>query len=205
MSVATLTAIFLFAFLIFFGVTIWIDGKKTYILAPKFNHANGDKDTSGENATAEHQESTETGEMVAKASIDGSGTASASAELGYEYEHADESDINLIVELKFSYQLNLEADNSNSQVKAKVETYLNSDSVTISEESLPKSDTETKTQSRKLIKKSQRHTISLKSGEKFTAYLKLTADVEGADSGKSGCEIVATLEEIYHRPEIKVS
>ncbi len=182
---------------------IWVDGKKTYILAPKYNHSDGDQESSGETAAAEHDASTKTGALTAKASCDGNGKASAWSEIGYEYEHSDETSVKMIVDLKFSYQFNLEANNDAAKVHAKIESYLNSGDNKIIEQSLPLADKTKTAKVSKKIEKSQRHIVILKSGEKFTTVVKATAEVEGSEGGACAGSVSATLEEITFRPEIQ--
>jgi len=203
MSTATVTALLFVVFFIGLGIMIWADSKKTYILAPKYNHSDGDQESSGGNATSEQDASTKTGALTAKASCDGNGKASAWSELGYEYEHTDETSVKMIVDLKFSYQFNLDAANDAAKVHTKIESYLNSDDVNVIEQSLPPADKTKAVKESKRITKSQRHIVILKSGEKFTAVVKATAEVEGNEGGTcAGC-VSATLEEISYRPELQ--
>ncbi len=202
-STATVTALLFVVFFIGLGIMIWMDGKKTYILAPKYNHSNGDQESSGENASSEQDAITKTGELTAKASCDGSGKASAWSELGYEYEHTDASSVKMIVDLKFNYQFELKADNDAAIVKTKIESYLNSDDIKVIEQSLPLVDKSKTAKESKKITKSQRHIVILKTGEKFTAVIKATAEVEGNEGGScTGC-VSAALEEITYRPELQ--
>ncbi len=202
-STATVTALLFALFFVGLGIMIWIDGKKTYILAPKYNHSDGDQESSGENAPAEQDASTKTGVLTAKASSDGNGKALAWSELGFEYEHLDKTSIKMILDLKFSYQFDLQADNDAAKVNTKIESYLNSDNVKIIEQSLPLADKNKTLKESKKITKSQRHIVILKSGEKFTAVIKATAEVESIEGGTCAGSVSATLEEITYRPELQ--
>ena len=83
-----------------------------------------------------------------------------------------------------------------------METHLNSKYYTIVEQSLPQPDSAAAFKMGKMIEKKQRHAILIKPGEKFTAYLRVSAQVEGAESGNCASEVVASLTEIYYRPEL---
>ena len=83
-SMSAVVAVFFIAFAIIFGIIVWMDTKRVYIHPPKFNYKKGTADNNGENSEAEHQESEETGELIAKAGTDGAGNAFASSELGFE-------------------------------------------------------------------------------------------------------------------------
>lgn len=206
MSVATITALLFVVFLGVLGVTIWIDSKKTYILPPKLNTQDGGDEASEENASAEHKASTKNGDLIAKVSANDKGTASSWAELGYEYENTQSDDQKLVVELSFKYRLNLETSDNQSPVRAKVETCLNSNPVTIKEQSLtapPAQDEKAAPMTDKFETGSQRHIVVLKAGENFKATIKISLQAEAGEGGNCKGEIIANLSEIYYRPELR--
>jgi len=203
-SVANMTAILFVIFFIGLGFMIWIDGKKTYIVAPKYNHKNGDQDTSGENASAEFDATEKTGSISVKAAVEGSGMASAWSELGYEYENTEEQTIKMIVDLKVGFQFEFESSNDTAKVNAIVATCMNDECVTMAERTLPVADKQSLPKMGARIEKSQRHVIDLEPGEKFTVVVKLSARVDGVDSGRNEANVSATLEEIAYRPEVHV-
>lgn len=202
-STATTTALLFVVFLVILAVTIWIDGKKTYILPPKLNHNDGDDECSEQDASAEHKANTKTGDMLAKVSATGSGKASSWAALGYEYENTESEDKRIIVELTFKYRINLETDNSQSPIRAKITTVVNSDSKSITQQTLTAPATDENKNSGEFTNSTKRHATLLKAGENFTAYLKIEVEGEAGDGGKCSGEIAANLSEIYYRPELK--
>lgn len=201
-STATTTALLFVAFGLILAVTIWIDSKKTYILPPKLNHQDGGEESSEENATAEHKENTKNGDLIVKVTANDGGKASAWAALGYEYENKDSEDKKIIVELTFKYRMNLDTDNSQSSVSAKIETVLNSDSITIKKQALTAPIAGDVKKNGEFLSAKKRHSVTLKTGEKFTACLKITLEGEAGDRGKCSGEVVANLSEIYYRPEL---
>lgn len=203
-SMAGIIVIFFIAFAIIFGITIWMDTKRVYIHAPKFNYKNGNSETTGENATAEHDENEKKGEVIAKAVADGSGNAIAFAELGYEYQNTGKLAVNYVIEYMFNYRVNLEANSDTANVKGKVETFLNSKLKTITDDCLTTSGKQSNPENEGVVEASGKHKITLKPGEKFTAYLKLTAVAEGADKGECTSEVVAKLREISYRTELSL-
>lgn len=204
-SVSTYVAIFFFGFVMFFAITIWIDSKKKYVLPPKFNYKNGDTQTSGENAQAQHQEIEKTGEFFAKATLDGQGSAMATAELGFEYEDYDgEREITFVTDLKFSYRVNLESSNDNSTSKAKIETFFNAKTAVIVDKTLSNSGSQSlpEEEGTKEIKK--RMKVVLKPGEKLDGYIKLSAETEASGSGNSQVTVSANLLEITYWTDFNV-
>lgn len=203
-SVATMTAFAFVVFLAILGITIWIDGKKTYILPPKFNYQDGGDDISEENASAEHRSNTKNGDLVVKVSASDQGNASAWAALGYEYENTSSDDKILIVVLTFKYRIQLKSDQDQSKACTKIESFVNSDSTTISEQTLSKPVAEGASKKDGFENKTQKHMIRLEPGQNFTAYLKISIEAP-AQSGESiQGEIVANLSEIFYRPEVKL-
>lgn len=203
-SVANMTAVLFVIFFIGLGFMIWIDGKKTYIVAPKYNHKNGDQETSGENASAEFDANEKTGSLSVSAGVEGSGKATAWSELGYEYENTEQQAIKMIVELKVGFQFDLTSANEAAKVSSVVATCLNDECVTMAETTLPLAENQSPPQMGVRTVKSQRHVIDLDPDEKVTMAVKLSAQVDGAESGRSDAKVSATLEEISYRPEVQV-
>jgi cytoskeletal protein RodZ len=205
-SVATVTALLFVVFLMILGVTIWIDSKKTYILPPKLNYQDGGQETSEENATAEYKANTKNGDLIAKAAGSDSGKASVWAALGYEYENKESDERKIVVELTFKYRIQLDTDNDQSPVRARIETFLNASRMTIAERSLTApaaADTIQNAQHKDaFVNGKQRHIVSLKAGENFRAYLKISLEAEAGAGGHCRGEIIANLSEIYYRPEL---
>ncbi|MCI0668022.1 MAG: hypothetical protein L0Y38_03240 [Methylococcaceae bacterium] len=203
MSVATATALLFVVFLVVLGVTIWIDSKKTYILPPKLNYQDGAQETSEENASAEYKANTKNGDLIAKVSANDAGKASAWTALGYEYENTESDDRNIVVELTFKYRFNLDTDNDQSSVRAKIESFLNSNSVAIAEKTLTAPASAEAKKTGEFLNGKQRHTMTLKAGENFTAFLRVSLEAEAGAGGNCNGEIVANLSEIYYRPELR--
>ncbi|MGH8548170.1 MAG: hypothetical protein ACRERU_06130 [Methylococcales bacterium] len=201
MSVATITALLFVVFLVVLGVTIWMDTKKTYILPPKLNYQDGGQEASEENASADYKANTKIGDLIAGVSASDSGKASAWAALGYEYENTESDERNLVVELTFKYRIKLDTNNDQSPVRAKIETFLNSDRVTIVENALTAPAPAKK--SNEFVNRKRRHITALKAGENFTAFLRISLEAEASAGGNCSGEIVANLSEIYYRPEVK--
>ncbi|MGH8499440.1 MAG: hypothetical protein ACRERV_11635, partial [Methylococcales bacterium] len=122
-SVATMTALAFVIFLVILGVTIWIDGKKTYILPPKLNYQDGSQEISAENASAEYNANTKNGDLIVKVSANDQGKASAWAALGYEYGNTESDERVLIIVLTFKYRIKLYLDKNQSETRAKIETF----------------------------------------------------------------------------------
>jgi|GEM_PF-1495161 len=202
-STATVTA-FLFAiFIVGLGVTIWIDRKKTYILPPSLNFGEGGDELSDETQLAEHEESTETGDMRVKVSASGPGTAKVWSQLGYEYEYDGDNEQTLVVETKFSYVFNLQSDNGQAKVKTAVEVFLNSSNVNIVSASLPDTDASIKSKNDSVGEKSKSLKVTLNPGEKFVAYVRLSAEIEGSEGCISSAEMSANVDEINYRGELR--
>ncbi|MCI0653238.1 MAG: hypothetical protein L0Y39_01990 [Methylococcaceae bacterium] len=202
-SVATMTALAFVIFLVILGVTIWIDGKKTYILPPKLNYQGGGEEISEENASAEYKANTKNGDLIVKVSANDLGKASAWAALGYEYENTASDKRVLIIVLTFKYRIKLDLDQSQSATRAKIETFVNSNSVAITEENLTSPSPEGAKKKDEFVNSKQRHVVFLDAGENFTAYLKITLEAEAGAGGNCGGEIIANLSEIFHRPELR--
>ncbi len=202
-SVATVTALLFIVFLAVLGVTIWIDSKKTYILPPKLNYQDGGQETSEENASAEFKANTKNGDLIAKITANDTGKASVWSALGYEYENKESDEKSIIVELTFKYRIHLDTDNDQSPVRAKIESFLNANQVTIIERSLTAPAAADTKQNDGFVNGTQRHIASLKAGENFRAYLKISLEAEPGGGGHCRGEIIANLSEIYYRPELK--
>lgn len=203
MSTATITALLFVVFLVILGFTIWVDSKKTYILPPKLNYQDGGQEASEENATADYKANTKNGDLIVRVSANDPGRASGWAALGYEYENQESEEGKVIVELTFKYRIKLDTSNEQSPVRAKIETCLNSDFVTIAEQVLTAPQTADPKKQDEFVNGRKRHATTLKAGENFTAYLKVSLEAEAASGGNCKGEIVANLSEIYHRPELK--
>ncbi|MGH8558243.1 MAG: hypothetical protein ACRESZ_12435 [Methylococcales bacterium] len=203
MSVATMTALAFVVFLLILGVTIWIDGKKTYILPPKLNYQDGGDEVGEENASAEYKANTKNGDLCAKISANDSGKASAWAALGYQYENTASDDRALIIVLTFKYRIQLESDRSESATRAKIETCVNSDSIKIVEQNLSTPPSQGAKKKDEFVNKTQRHVAILEPGQNFTACLKISLEAEATAGETIKGEIVANLSEIFYRPELR--
>lgn len=203
-SMSVIISLFFVVFIGVFGVMIWMDGKKTYILPPKLNYNDGNSESNGEQATADHLENKKTGEITAKASAGPDGKALATAELGYEYQHSGTQAIKLYIELTFSYLVNLKTDNDQSTLNGKVEALVNTKSKTIVDDSLTTSGNLSNPESGKSATKSNTLAVSLQPGEKFTAYLKFTAEAANTAEGNCTAQITGKLTEICYRSEINL-
>lgn len=202
-SMSAILAVFFVAFAIIFGIIVWMDTKRVYIHPPKFNYKNGNAERNGENAEAEHKENEGTGEINVKATADGIGNALSSAELGFEYQNSGNKTLTYVIEFIFDYRVSFETSSNATKVKGEIETFVNSKSKTVVDGFLPNPDDHSKLGNGKLVAEvSRKRRVTLQPGEKFKAYLKLTAVADGADSGKCSSEIIGKLKEISYRTEI---
>lgn len=201
-SMSAILAVFFVAFAIIFGIIVWMDTKRVYIHPPKYNYKNGNADTKGESAEADHQESEETGELNAKAIVDGTGNALATAELGFEFQNSGHKEFAYVIEFIFDYRFSFETNNDTTKVKGKVETFVNSKPITVADEFLPIADDQTNLRNGQLVEASRKRRVTLQPGEKFNAYVKFTAIVDGVDPGKCSSEVVGKLKEIAYRTEL---
>lgn len=193
-------------FIVFLGglaVMIWVDRKKVYILPPKLNHDDGGQESSEGNTSAEYKANTKNGDLIVNVSADGNGTASAWAAVGYEQENVTIDDGMMLAHLTFKYRIKLNTDNGSSPVNAKIEAFLNSESASFTEKSLTAPPGADEKSSDEFVTGTQTVKTNLNLGEKFTIYLKVSLDAEAGDGGKCSGEIVATVSEIFFRPEIK--
>ena len=193
-------------FIVFLGglaVMIWVDRKKVYILPSKLNHDDGGQESSEGNTSAEYKANTKNGDLIVNISADGNGTASAWAAVGYEQENVTIDDGMMLAQLTFKYRIKLNTDNGSSPVNAKIEAFLNSESASFTEKSLTAPPGKDKKSSDEFVTGTQTVKTNLNLGEKFTIYLKVSLDAEAGDGGKCSGEIVATVSEIFFRPEIK--
>ena len=193
-------------FIVFLGglaVMIWVDRKKVYILPSKLNHDDGGQESSEGNTSAEYKANTKNGDLIVNVSADGNGTASAWAAVGYEQENVTIDDGMMLAQLTFKYRIKLNTDNGSSPVNAKIEAFLNSESASFTEKSLTAPPDKDKKSSDEFVTGTQTVKTNLNLGEKFTIYLKVSLDAEAGDGGKCSGEIVATVSEIFFRPEIK--
>ena len=193
-------------FIVFLGglaVMIWVDRKKVYVLPPKLNHDDGGQASSEGNTSAEYKANTKNGDLIINVAADGKGTASAWAAVGYEQENETIDDGMMLAHLSFKYRIKLNTDNGSSPVNAKIEAFLNSESVSFTEKSLTASPGADEKSSNEFVSGTQTVKANLQLGEKFTIYLKVSLDAEAGEGGKCSGEIVATVTEIFFRPEIK--
>ena len=203
-SMSAVVAVFFIAFALIGGIIVWMDTKRVYIHPPKYNYKKGTADRNGENTEAEHQESEETGEIIAKASTDGAGNAFASSELGFEYQNSTNKTLTYVIEFIFDYRVSFESnDSATAKLKGKIETFVNSKSKTVVDEFLPTSDVQSKPGNGLLVtEESRKRRITLQPGEKFHAYLKFTAVADGAESQKCSSEVFGKLKELSYRTEL---
>ncbi len=193
-------------FIVFLGglaVMIWVDRKKVYILPSKLNHDDGGQESSEGNTSAEYKANTKNGDLIVNVSADGNGTASAWAAVGYEQENVTIDDGMMLAHLTFKYRIKLNTDNGSSPVNAKIEAFLNSESASFTEKSLTAPPGADEKSSDEFVTGTQTVKTNLNLGEKFTIYLKVSLDAEAGNGGKCSGEIVATVSEIFFRPEIK--
>lgn len=199
-STSVTIAVIFAAMLAIFGIMIWIDRRTTYIFPQKFNYNDGKSESNGPQAEAVHLEDNQTGAVTAKAIARENGNALSTAELGYEYQNSGAQVINLIVKITFDYQVNLETNTDQSTVAGKVETFVNAKSACIIDDSLSKPGSLFDPESGGLNTCSQSHSVSLQPGEKFVAYLKLTANATAAANGDCVSQVTGKVTEISYRP-----
>jgi hypothetical protein len=193
-------------FIVFLGglaVMIWVDRKKVYILPPKLNHDDGGQASSEGNTSAEYKANTKNGDLIINVAADGKGTASAWAAVGYEQENETIDNGMMLAHLSFKYRIKLNTDNGSSPVNAKIEAFLNSESVSFTEKSLTATPGADEKSSNEFVSGTQTVKANLQLGERFTIYLKVSLDAEAGEGGKCSGEIVATVTEIFFRPEMK--
>lgn len=200
-STATVTALLFVVFLLGLGITIWIDRKKTYLSPPNLNFQDGTGEADGEGVLAEHEESTETGDLKAKVSAGGAGSASSCAMAGFEYSFDGEREKIMVAEIRLSYAFSISAVNSASKVKARVEMCMNSKSVTIAEASLPAQEAGVSSLADAVSEKTQKLAASVNPSESMKIYIRVYAEIENAE-GDASAEVTANIDEIMYRDEI---